>query len=141
MLFRSQECTDPQQRAEQVKMFRTRWNELGRLDTDEEKQQGVQFDEHIELLFAPCRSYFAEQEKNRDAAKLQRESIITDMHALSTEPTSEEGFDWKQFESQYNRLNKAWRSVGKVDPKTYRVLNETHLINQAPVVAHFYSVS
>lgn len=129
-----QECTDPQQRAEQVKMFRTRWNELGRLDTDEEKQQGVQFDEHIELLFAPCRSYFAEQEKNRDAAKLQRESIITDMHALSTEPTSEEGFDWKQFESQYNRLNKAWRSVGKVDPKTYRVLNDRYKNEQQQVL-------
>ncbi len=129
-----QECTDPQQRAEQVKMLRTRWNELGRLDTDEEKQQGVQFDEHIEILFAPCRSYFAEQEEKRDAAKLQRESIITDMHTLGLEPTSEDGFDWKQFESQYNKLNKAWRSVGKVDPKTYRVLNDRYKSEQQQVL-------
>ncbi|MBW4968172.1 DUF349 domain-containing protein [Pseudoalteromonas sp. CR1] len=129
-----QECTDPQQRAEQVKMLRTRWNELGRLDTDEEKQQGVQFDEHIETLFAPCRSYFAEQEEKRDAAKLQRESIITDMHTLGLEPTSEDGFDWKQFESQYNKLNKAWRSVVKVDPKTYRVLNDRYKSEQQQVL-------
>jgi len=129
-----QECTDPQQRAEQVKMLRTRWNELGRLDTDEEKQQGVQFDEHIEILFAPCRSYFAEQEQKRDAAKLQRESIITDMHTLGLEPASEDGFDWKQFESQYNKLNKAWRSVGKVDPKTYRVLNDRYKSEQQQVL-------
>ncbi|WP_024609815.1 DUF349 domain-containing protein [Pseudoalteromonas sp. TB64] len=131
----SEECTDPQQRAEQVKVLRKRWNELGRLDTDEEKQQGVQFDEKIELLFAPCRSYFAEQEVQREASKAQRESIINDMHALHLQPTAEDDFDWKQYESQYNRLNKAWRSVGKVDPKTYRTLNDRYKSEQQQVLA------
>ncbi|MFP3365753.1 DUF349 domain-containing protein [Pseudoalteromonas sp. SIMBA_148] len=131
----SEECTDPQQRAEQVKALRKRWNELGRLDTDEEKQQGVQFDEQIELLFAPCRSYFAEQEVQREASKAQRESIINDMHALHLQPTAEDDFDWKQYESQYNRLNKAWRSVGKVDPKTYRTLNDRYKNEQQQVLA------
>ncbi|AQQ00911.1 hypothetical protein B0W48_14665 [Pseudoalteromonas aliena] len=131
----SEECTDPQQRAEQVKVLRKRWNELGRLDTDEEKQQGVQFDEKIELLFAPCRSYFADQEVQREASKAQRESIISDMHALHLQPTAEDNFDWKQYESQYNRLNKAWRSVGKVDPKTYRTLNDSYKNQQQQVLA------
>ncbi len=131
----SEECTDPHQRAEQVKALRKRWNELGRLDTDEEKQQGVQFDEQIELLFAPCRSYFAEQEVQREASKAQRESIINDMHALHLQPTAEDDFDWKQYESQYNRLNKAWRSVGKVDPKTYRTLNDRYKNEQQQVLA------
>ncbi|WP_282131648.1 DUF349 domain-containing protein [Pseudoalteromonas aliena] len=131
----SEECTDPQQRAEQVKVLRKRWNELGRLDTDEEKQQGVQFDEKIELLFAPCRSYFADQEVQREASKAQRESIISDMHALHLQPTAEDNFDWKQYESQYNRLNKAWRSVGKVDPKTYRTLNDSYKNEQQQVLA------
>ena len=131
----SEECTDPQQRAEQVKVLRKRWNELGRLDTDEEKQQGVQFDEKIELLFAPCRSYFAEQEVQREASKAQRENIISDMHALHLQATSEDNFDWKQYESQYNRLNKAWRSIGKVDPKTYRTLNDSYKNEQQQVLA------
>ncbi|GAA60487.1 hypothetical protein P20652_2353 [Pseudoalteromonas sp. BSi20652] len=131
----SEECADPQQRAEQVKALRKRWNELGRLDTDEEKQQGVQFDEQIELLFAPCRSYFAEQEVQREASKAQRESIINDMHALHLQPTAEDDFDWKQYESQYNRLNKAWRSVGKVDPKTYRTLNDRYKNEQQQVLS------
>ncbi len=131
----SEECTDPQQRAEQVKVLRKRWNELGRLDTDEEKQQGVQFDEKIELLFAPCRSYFADQEVQREASKAQRENIISDMHALHLQATSEDNFDWKQYESQYNRLNKAWRSIGKVDPKTYRTLNDSYKNEQQQVLA------
>ncbi|MDY6887387.1 DUF349 domain-containing protein [Pseudoalteromonas sp. R86517] len=130
-----QPCDDPQQRAEQVKAFRKRWNELGRLDTEQEKQQGEQFDSNIELLFAPCRSYFAEQEVAREAAKAQREVLINDMQALSEQDTAIESFDWKQFESQYNRLNKAWRSVGKVDPKTYRVLNESFKTQQQSVLA------
>ncbi|MGO2274786.1 DUF349 domain-containing protein [Pseudoalteromonas nigrifaciens] len=130
-----EECVDPQQRADQVKVLRKRWNELGRLDTDEEKQQGEQFDQKIELLFAPCRNYFAEQEVQREASKAQRESIIADMHALHLLATDEQGFDWKQFESQYNRLNKAWRSVGKVDPKTYRVLNDRYKNEQQRVLA------
>lgn len=127
-------CDDPQQRAEQVKVFRKRWNELGHLDTEQEKQQGEQFDEKIELLFSPCRSYFAEQEVQRDIAKSQREVIINDMQALSLQSTLEADFDWKQFESQYNRLNKAWRSVGKVDPKRYRVLNDRFKKNQQQVL-------
>jgi len=130
-----QPCDDPQQRAEQVKAFRKRWNELGRLDTEQEKQQGEQFDSNIELLFAPCRSYFAEQEVAREAAKAQRDVLINDMKALSEQNTELEGFDWKQFESQYNRLNKAWRSVGKVDPKTYRVLNENFKAQQQSVLS------
>jgi hypothetical protein len=130
-----EECTDPQQRAEQVKVLRKRWNELGRLDTEQEKQQGEQFDEKIELLFAPCRSYFAEQEVQREASKVQREGIIADMHALHLQPTEGDTFDWKQYESQYNRLNKAWRSVGKVDPKTYRVLNDQYKNEQQLVLA------
>lgn len=119
-------CSDPQQRAELVKVLRKRWNELGRLDTDNEKQQGEQFDEQIELLFAPCRHYFAEQEIQREAAKVQREAIIANMQALQSEPTDAADFDWKLFESNYNRLNKIWRNCGKVDPKTYRTLNDRY---------------
>jgi len=130
-----EECTDPQQRADLVKTLRKRWNELGRLDTEQEKLQGEQFDEKIEQLFAPCRSYFAEQEVAREAAKTQRETIIADMSALLAAPSADHGFDWKQYESQYNRLNKAWRSVGKVDPKTYRVLNERYKKEQQQVLA------
>ncbi|MGB1301985.1 MAG: DUF349 domain-containing protein, partial [Pseudoalteromonas tetraodonis] len=128
-------CNDPQQRADHVKVLRKRWNELGRLDTEQEKQQGNEFDEKIELLFAPCRSYFAEQEVQREAAKAEREQLIADMHALHLQATGDADLDWKQLESNYNRLQKAWRSVGKVDPKTYRVLNERYKAEQQQVVA------
>ena len=127
------ECTDPKQRAEQVKQLRRRWNELGRLDTDAEKQQGELFDQHIELLFAPCREYFAEQEQQREQAKAQRVEIITQMQQLTELNTQSDEFDWKQFESKFNRIAKTWRSAGNVDPKTYRELQAQFKAAQSQV--------
>ncbi|HCV06054.1 MAG TPA: DUF349 domain-containing protein, partial [Pseudoalteromonas sp.] len=127
------ECTDPKQRAEQVKQLRRRWNELGRLDTDAEKQQGELFDQQIELLFAPCREYFAEQEQQREQAKAQRVDIIAQMQQLNELDTESGEFDWKQFESKFNRVVKAWRSAGNVDPKTYRELQAQFKAAQSQV--------
>ncbi len=127
------QCTDPKQRAEQVKRLRRRWNELGRLDTEAEKQQGELFDQQIELLFAPCREYFAEQEQQREQAKVQRLDIITQMQQLTELDSSSDEFDWKQFESKYNRTVKAWRTAGHVDPKTYRDLQTKFKAAQSQV--------
>ncbi|MBQ4832208.1 DUF349 domain-containing protein [Pseudoalteromonas sp. MMG010] len=128
-------CTDPKQRAEQVKVFRKRWTELGRLDTEQEKQQGEQFDTIIEQLFAPCRTFFAEQEAQREITISQRKDIIAQLKQLSTAQEPEQPVDWKKYESTYNQLNKQWRSAAKVDPKTYRTLNDDYKGAQQLVTA------
>ncbi|MEM5552665.1 DUF349 domain-containing protein [Pseudoalteromonas neustonica] len=128
-----QPCTDPKARANEVKVFRRRWNELGRLDTEQEQQQGKEFDDMIEQLFAPCREYFALQEQQREATKLEREAIINQMQALAQADTSGTEFDWKEFESQYNRINKAWRNAGNVEPKVYRALQTQYKAQQQQV--------
>ncbi|MBE0367567.1 DUF349 domain-containing protein [Pseudoalteromonas aurantia] len=117
---------DAKKRAAEVKLLRTRWNELGRIDTDEEKAQAAVFDEKIELLFAPCRAHFAEQELQRKAAKTERTQIIEQMSVLTNAPTQTSDFDWRHFESQFNRLAKAWRSAGSVDGAAYKALNEQY---------------
>ncbi|MDW7550692.1 DUF349 domain-containing protein [Pseudoalteromonas peptidolytica] len=120
-----EEDIDPQKRAEEVKLLRARWNELGHVESDEEKAQAVLFDEKIELLFAPCRAYFAEQEVLREQAKEKREAIINDVEALLTSLQSENN-DWREVEAQFNRLAKAWKSAGNVDAKVYQKLNATY---------------
>ncbi|BBN81287.1 hypothetical protein PA25_12720 [Pseudoalteromonas sp. A25] len=114
---------DPKQRAKDVKLLRVRWNELGRIDTEEEKSQAAQFDEKIERLFAPCREFFAQQEQQREQAKQAREQIIAQMKTLAAEDTQAGDFDWRQFEGQFNRLLKQWRSSGSVDGAVYKALN------------------
>ena len=128
-----QPCTDPKARASEVKVLRRRWNELGRLDTEQEQAQGKEFDDKIELLFAPCREHFAELEQQRVATKLEREAIIGQMKLLAETDTSIEGFDWKEFESHYNRINKVWRNAGNVEPKVYRALQSDYKTQQQQV--------
>ncbi|OCQ22515.1 hypothetical protein A7985_00685 [Pseudoalteromonas luteoviolacea] len=113
---------DPKTRAADVKMLRVRWNELGRIESEEEKQQAKQFDEKIELLFAPCRAYFAEQEEVRKKIIVDREKLIVEMQALVDFSVDEEG-SWRKLESQFNRINKLWRGAGSLDAQTYQALN------------------
>jgi hypothetical protein len=134
-VLNTQECEDPQQRAEQVKAFRKRWNELGRLDTEQEKQQGEQFDIIIEQLFSPCRAFFAAQDVLREAAITERKTIIDQVNLLAEQTEIIEDAQWKKYESNYNRLNKQWRNAGKVDPKSYRALNEKYKVVQQQVTA------
>ena len=128
-----QPCTDAKSRASEVKTLRRRWNELGRLDTEQEQAQGKEFDDKIELLFAPCRDYFAELEQQREASKLERDAIIKQMTLLNETDTTHDGFDWKEFESQYNRINKVWRNAGNVEPKVYRALQTQYKAQQQQV--------
>ncbi|MCF6435705.1 DUF349 domain-containing protein [Pseudoalteromonas sp. MMG022] len=119
----AQTDVDPKKRAEEVKLLRIRWNELGRVDTDEEKAQAQQFDEKIEQLFAPCREFFAQQEQQREEAKQARVQIIEQMKVLEAQQADADNFDWRQFESQFNRLAKQWRTAGSVDGSVYKALN------------------
>ncbi|CAH9051902.1 hypothetical protein PSECIP111854_00859 [Pseudoalteromonas sp. CIP111854] len=120
---------DPKERAKEVKLLRARWNELGRIDTDEEKAQATLFDEKIELLFAPCREFFAQQERQRDEAKKSRTLIIEQMQELGLQDTQQQVFDWRQYESQFNRIAKQWRSAGSVDGAVYKTLNNEYRSN------------
>ncbi|WP_404340386.1 DUF349 domain-containing protein [Pseudoalteromonas mariniglutinosa] len=133
------DCADAKQRAEHVKQLRRRWNELGRLDTEQEKQQGAEFDQQIELLFAPCRRYFAEQEQLRDKAKEERQAIIAQMHLLAEYNTDSDECDWKLYESKYNRINKAWRLAGNVEPKLYRSMQTTYKQYQQAVLDNLHA--
>ncbi|WP_440053271.1 DUF349 domain-containing protein [Pseudoalteromonas sp. T1lg65] len=121
---------DPAKRAEEVKLLRVRWNELGHVESEEEKQQAQQFDEKIEQLFAPCREYFAQQEALREEAKLKREAIIAEIESFQ-DSKPESADEWRELESQFNRLSKAWKSAGNVDAKVYQKLNKHYrAVNQ-----------
>ncbi|MGC0118895.1 DUF349 domain-containing protein [Pseudoalteromonas piscicida] len=121
----AEEAVDPVKRAEEVKLLRVRWNELGHVETEQEKAQAAQFDEKIELLFVPCRTYFAEQEVQREQAKIAREALIEEVKALLG-TLDNEGIDWREVEAQFNRLAKAWKNAGNVDAKVYQKLNSIY---------------
>ena len=120
-----EENVDPVQRAEEVKRLRKRWNELGHVETEQEKVQAAQFDDKIEQLFAPCRAHFAEQEQQREQAKQKRQDIVAEMTQLAA-TVANQSVEWREIESQFNRIAKAWKSAGNVDAKSYQQLNNAY---------------
>jgi hypothetical protein len=45
------------------------------------------------------------------------------MSELAATDTSVEGFNWREYEGQFNKLNKQWRAAGSVDSDAYKSLN------------------
>ncbi|MDP5215472.1 DUF349 domain-containing protein [Pseudoalteromonas tunicata] len=130
--FVQTQCTDPKARAEQVKKFRSQWNELGKTISEQDKQNGEIFNQLVEAAFVPCREYFAEQEAIRAQNIIEREAIISKMQALHSQLESTE-FDLKAVESEFNKLTKAWRSAGSVETKAFKPLLESYKVAERPI--------
>ncbi|SFD01168.1 DUF349 domain-containing protein [Pseudoalteromonas denitrificans] len=117
----AEDCKEPKSRAAQVKLFRKRWNELGRINSDEAKLKANEFDLLLEEAFIPCRTFFAEQEAQRKVHLADREQIIEKMTSLNT-LESDSIAQFKLLETEYNKLTKAWRQAGSVDTQAYQAL-------------------
>ncbi|GHF91720.1 DUF349 domain-containing protein [Thalassotalea marina] len=136
--------TDPNQQASKVKSFRKLWNTLGHADDDIERDLNEQFNSLSEKAFAPCRLYYAEQEKLRESHLVERQKTLAEAQTLAALPI-DENLDWKQYESQFNRLKQKWRDAGEVDRVAYRELNRAfksaiETVKQAIDVKHQQSI-
>lgn len=74
---------DVPQRAALVKQYRQEFNSFGRLHTEEDDALNKVFDETIEQAFAPCRVFFAEQDKLRASNLEKGEQIVLALQALT----------------------------------------------------------
>ena len=122
---------NPNDQANKVKAYRKQWNSLGHADDDIEKSLNDEFNQACEEAFAPCRQFYAEQEKIREQHAQVRQSIIAEVEQLNTSLTSTpaDAIDHKALEGQLNKLNKAWRDAGEVDRAQYQRLQKQY--NQA----------
>jgi len=77
-------ATDIAQRAALVKQYRQEFNSLGKLHTAEDDALNKDFDDAIEQAFAPCRVFFAEQDKIRANNLEKGEQVIAALQALGT---------------------------------------------------------
>ena len=125
-------CHDPKVRAEEVKTFRRQWNDLGKIVSDQDKQNAEIFNQLVESAFTPCREFFAEQEKERAVNFEARQAIIDKLQALTVEIEQPE-FDIKHVESQFNKLHKQWRTAGSVDAKAYKSLLDAYKSAERPI--------
>ena len=73
---------NPNEQADKVKNFRKTWNLLGHADEELDKGLNEAFNQACELAFAPCRLFFAEQEKLREQHFILRTNIIEQATAM-----------------------------------------------------------
>lgn len=102
------------ERAENVKQLRQQWSSLGALHTEEDDGLNRSFDEAIEKAFAPCRVFFAELDKLRQANFAEAMQIIEEASKIDSEtPTSE-------LAPMIDKLKKRFQRVGDVDRNNAR---------------------
>lgn len=123
---------NPSEQADKVKSFRKLWNSVGHADDEIEHELNEQFNLLSEKAFAPCRQYYAEQEKLRESHLALRQQIVDEAKSLAAQPINDH-FDWKQYETQFNRLKQNWRDAGEVDRVAYRELNKAFKNSLAPI--------
>lgn len=127
---------NPNEQAAKVKEYRGTWNSLGHADEDVDKQLNEQFNQLCEQAFAPCRVFYAEQDKIRAQHLEQRENILAKAEQLVVElnnPPETQQIDFKKLDAQLNSLQQQWNNAGEVDRNLYKKLQQQFKSTLIPV--------
>lgn len=123
----------PLEQADKVKSFRKLWNSFGHAQADLNDELNTAFNLACEQAFAPCRLFYSEQEKLREQHRSDREQLITQSKALAMRVTEQGDINWKQLDSDLNKLLQKWRNAGEVDKQQYHRLNKEFTLAIKPV--------
>ena len=118
-----QPLDNPIEQANKVKAYRKLWNSLGHADDDIEKALNEAFNQACEIAFAPCRLFYAEQEKIRAQHLVKRQSLIEAAKSLAL-VLEEDSIDWKNVDANLNKLKQKWRNAGDIERDQYRKIND-----------------
>jgi len=117
---------DPNAQADKVKQYRKTWNSLGHAEETLDKDLNDQFNLACEQAFAPCRLFYAEQEKSRALHLVDRNKIVEDAAKLAetVKPADLESstIDFKALDGKLNKLQQRWQQTGEVDRHQYQKL-------------------
>ncbi|SEL15028.1 protein of unknown function [Colwellia chukchiensis] len=133
---------NPNEQAEKVKQYRKLWNSLGHAEDDAEQALNTQFNALCETAFAPCRVYFAEQEKLREQHLGLRRQLVSQAQeladGLAVNDAENTVIDHKQLAHSYHDLIKQWQQAGQVDRSVYQAINTEFNAILAPVKSLVY---
>ncbi|WP_019028096.1 DUF349 domain-containing protein [Colwellia piezophila] len=118
---------NPNEQAGKVKEYRSTWNSLGHADEDIDKQLNEEFNQLCEQAFAPCRLFYAEQDKIREQHLAQRQQILKKAELLVvelSETQASQTVDFKKVDGKLNTLQQLWNNAGDVDRNQYKKLQQ-----------------
>ncbi len=118
---------NPNEQAVKVKEYRKTWNTLGHADESVDQALNEDFNKLCEQAFAPCRLFFAEQDKLREKHLKHRQSILVNAKQLVStvkDSIASQTVDFKQCENQLNHIQQQWANGGEVDRVHYKNLQQ-----------------
>jgi hypothetical protein len=117
---------NPNEQADKVKKYRKIWNSLGHADENVDQELNKQFNLACEQAFAPCRLFYAEQEKLREQHLVTRNEIILQAKTLADSIIATDAdvvtIDYKMLDGKLNKLQQRWQQAGEVDRQGYQKL-------------------
>lgn len=117
---------DPNAQADKVKQHRKTWNSLGHAEELLDKELNDQFNLACEQAFAPCRLFYAEQEKLRAVHLVTRNQILEHaeklVETISSTKLESSTIDFKALDGKLNKLQQRWQQAGEVDRQQYQSL-------------------
>jgi DNA repair protein SbcC/Rad50 len=140
-LLVEQPCDNPNEQADKVKQYRKQWNLLGHADDEVDQLLNEQFNTFCEQAFAPCRAFYAEQEKIREQNYQQRLLLIDDVNAFAEQfkqQQAEQNLDWKWADNQLTKFNQKWQKAGEIERSKYKELINVYTKALAPAKAAIY---
>ncbi|MDG1750818.1 MAG: DUF349 domain-containing protein [Thalassotalea sp.] len=114
---------NPSEQAAKVKEYRNQWNTLGHAEDEVEQALNEQFNAACEKAFAPCRLFYAEQDKIRANHLSNRLAIVEETKAFTAKFNNND-VNWKSIDAKINQFKQKWRDAGEVDREKYKALNE-----------------
>jgi len=133
---------NPNEQANKVKQYRKAWNTLGHADESLDKTLNEDFNHACEQAFAPCRLFYAEQEKLRSQHLVERKKITDQAAALAENFEAEQieqrsdkelSAKFKKLDGQLHKIQQAWEQAGEVDRKDYQGLLKQFKQTLAPI--------
>ncbi len=120
----TQPLDNPNDQADKVKQHRKTWNSLGHADEALDHDLNEQFNVACEQAFAPCRMFYAEQEKLRKQHLIVRNDIISQAKQLAdaNNISNIDAIDFKALDGQLTKLQQCWQQAGEVDRQAYQKL-------------------
>lgn len=138
--LRSDDGIDPQERAKKVQNLRDEWRKLSRMEPGQQRSMWKTFDATVTAAYAPSKQHFNAQAQERQANLEQRQALCAELESLyaATEwETVQETEVWRSLQNQTNALRKRWKSIGTVNHKEWKPVNERFNAAMNAFEAHF----
>lgn len=128
-----------EQRTAEIKKLRNQWNSLGKTHSESDNALNDTFETVLEAAFEPCRLYFAEKDRQREANLLIKQSVLQKLNGLA-----DSGLKGQELVDKYRDLQQQWRDAKEIDFKQLEHINSQYrqaVAKITPVIDDFYQLS